>query len=132
MYNLGTVLLFDDDASVREPLRRLLTEAGYEVRTASDGKEALELLKTGGAIPELFLLDLMMPEMTGLELITTLRINPSWADVPVVVLTGTRGYSAEELKVDAVLLKPFNAVDVRAAIYLARSSKRRPENRGRG
>jgi CheY-like chemotaxis protein len=132
MYNLGTVLLVDDDASVREPLRRLLTDAGYNVRTASNGKEALELLNAGGATPELFLLDLMMPEMTGLELITALRLNPSWADIPVVVLTGTRGYSADELKVDAVLLKPFNAVDVRAAIYLARNSKRRPENGGRG
>jgi CheY-like chemotaxis protein len=132
MSNLGTVLVVDDDAGVREHLCRLLTAAGYDVHTVADGKQALALLNAGGAAPELFLLDLVMPEMTGLELIEELRLNPSWADIPVVVLTGTRGHSAHDLKVDAVLLKPFNAVDLRAAIYLARSSKRRPEDSGRG
>jgi CheY-like chemotaxis protein len=131
IYNLGSVLVVDDDAGVREPLSRLLTDAGYDVTTASNGKQALELLHAG-ATPELFLLDLMMPEMTGIELIEALRLNPAWAEIPIIVLTGTRGYSAQDLKIDAVLLKPFNAVDVRAAIYLAKSSKRKTEEGGRG
>src|ERR1700694_4833769 len=114
MANPGSVLIVDDDASVREPLSQLLTDAGYQVRTALNGKQALELLNSG-TVPQLLLLDLMMPEMTGFELIKAVRSNPSWNDLPLIVVTGTRGFSAQDLEVDAVLLKPFNAIDVRAA-----------------
>jgi CheY-like chemotaxis protein len=127
MANPGSVLVVDDDASVREPLSKLLTDAGYQVRTANNGKQALELLNDG-ANPQLVVLDLMMPEMTGFELIKEVRSNPRWNDLPLIVVTGTRGYSAQDLHVDAVLLKPFNAIDVRAAALLARSSRRRGED----
>lgn len=121
--NLGTVLVVDDDAAVRNSLSPFLVAAGYTVRSAANGREALELL-SGGAKLNLLVLDLMMPEMTGLELISALHSNPKWADLPVIVLTGTKGYSAAGLQVDAVMLKPFNAVDVQAAIFLARAAKR--------
>lgn len=124
MARLGTAMVVDDDAGVREPLRLLLEEVGYEVRTAVNGLQALDLLNQG-AIPELLLLDLMMQGMSGFELITALRANPVWDEIPVIVVTGTRGYSTRDLQVDAVLLKPFNVVDVRAAAFLARKAKRR-------
>ena len=123
------VLIVDDDPGVREVLSSFLTAAGYAVRVATGGREALELLG-GGIRPDLFVLDLMMPGMSGLELIPVLRANPGWAGIPVVVLTGSKGYSAAQLQVEAVLLKPFNSVDVQAAIFLARASKRDPEGAG--
>ena len=69
-------------------------------------------------------LDVMMPEMTGPELIVELRADPRLSRLPVIVLTGTKGHSAAELQVDALLMKPFDAIDVQAAIFLARSSAR--------
>ena len=121
--NSDIVLVVDDDASVRSALSRFLTAAGYTVRAAENGREALDLL-AAGAQPSLLVLDLMMPEMTGLELIPALRSQARWVDIPIIVLTGTKGYSAAELQVDAVLLKPFNAVDVQAAVFLARAAKK--------
>ena len=123
---LGTVLVVDDDAGVRQVLTHFLTAAGYAVRAAVNGREALSLLDRG-TIPDLFVLDLMMPEMTGLELISVLRANPDWAGKPIIVLTGTKGYSAAQLHVEAVLLKPFNSLDVQAAVFLARASQRKRE-----
>ena len=124
--NLGTVLVVDDDAVVRETLSRFLTAAGYTVRVVASGREALELLD-GSAKLDLLVLDLIMPEMTGLEIIHALHSNLKWANIPVIVLTGTKGYTAAGLQVDAVLLKPFNAVDVQAAVFLAQVAKRARE-----
>ena len=105
-------------------LRQFLNQAGYEVLGAPDGRHALELLEAG-LEPDLLVLDLMMPVMTGFEVLGALRSNPGWADLPVVVLTATPGFSADHLQVDAVLLKPFDFVDVQAAIHLAQASQRK-------
>lgn len=121
--NLGTVLVVDDDAVVRETLSRFLTAAGYTVRVVANGREALDLLGAS-ALPDLLVLDLMMPEMTGLELIPTLHSNPEWASLPIIVLTGTKGYTAARLQVDAILMKPFSAIDVQAAVFVAQVAKR--------
>ena len=126
---LGTVLVVDDDVGVREVLSHYLTAAGYAVCAASNGREALDLLD-GGERPDLFVLDLMMPVMGGVELISALRAKPGWAETPIIVLTGTKGFSAAQLQVNAVLHKPFNAVDVQAAVFLARASKRSREGSG--
>jgi CheY-like chemotaxis protein len=117
------VLVVDDELPVREILRRFLKQAGYEVSGASNGKEALELMQKG-PLPDLIVLDLMMPVMSGFEVLTALRANPTWSKIPVIVLTATMGYSAGRLLVDATLQKPFEMVDVQAAIHVALASKR--------
>jgi CheY-like chemotaxis protein len=118
-----TVLVVDDELPVREVLGRFLRQAGYQVNSASDGKEALEFIERGD-LPDLIVLDLMMPVMSGFEVLNVLRANPSWAKIPVIVLTATMGFSAERLLVDATLQKPFEMVDVQAAIHVALASKR--------
>jgi CheY-like chemotaxis protein len=120
----GTVLVVDDEASVVEVLRGILTKAGYDVLAASNGAAALELVHSGPS-PDLIVLDLMMPVMTGFEVLSALRANKAWASIPVVVLTGTAGYSTDHLGVDAVLSKPFEAVAVDAAIQVALASTRK-------
>jgi len=79
------VLVVEDDAATRDHLERTLGKAGWQVLSAGNGKEALELLKT--AEPALVLLDLMMPEMDGFEFLNRFRRDPRFLYTPVIVLT---------------------------------------------
>jgi GAF domain-containing protein/CheY-like chemotaxis protein/anti-sigma regulatory factor (Ser/Thr protein kinase) len=79
------ILVVDDDAGVRELLRRILEKDGYSVVEAGNGREALERL--GEISPGLILLDLMMPEMDGFELAETLRAHDAWRAIPILVIT---------------------------------------------
>jgi hypothetical protein len=79
------VLVVDDDEVLRELMRRTLQKEGYAVLEARNGKEALERLRH--TVPGLILLDLMMPEMDGFELVEALRHHEAWRAIPVLVLT---------------------------------------------
>jgi len=79
------VLVVDDDAEVRQLLRRMLESEGYAVVEAENGRVALERLR--GESPSLILLDLMMPEMDGFEFVAELRHHEGWRAIPVVVIT---------------------------------------------
>jgi CheY-like chemotaxis protein len=80
------VLVVEDDADVRETIGLVLQSEGYEVVGASNGKEALELLKAGSP-PSLILTDIMMPVLSGWELIDSIARDPKLAAIPVVVLS---------------------------------------------
>ncbi len=120
----GRVLVVDDEPPVQEILRRFLSKAGYNILLASNGGAALQLVHSGPP-PDLIVLDLMMPVMSGFEVLSALRANKDWANIPVIVLTATMGYSADHLDVDAMLHKPFDAADVDAAIQAALESRRK-------
>jgi CheY-like chemotaxis protein len=79
------VLVVDDDASVRQLLRRMLEPEGYVVVEAEDGRAALERLRD--VSPSVVLLDLMMPEMDGFEFVTEFRRHETWRAIPIVVVT---------------------------------------------
>jgi CheY-like chemotaxis protein/anti-sigma regulatory factor (Ser/Thr protein kinase) len=79
------VLVVDDDAALRELLRRLLEPAGYTVVEAENGRVALERLR--GLSPSVVLLDLMMPEMDGFEFVAEFRRHEAWRTIPIVVIT---------------------------------------------
>jgi len=81
----GSALVVDDDGDARELMRRLLERDGWEVVEAENGRAALARL--GERRPELILLDLMMPEMDGFELLGALRAREAWRTIPVVVVT---------------------------------------------
>jgi CheY-like chemotaxis protein len=114
----ASILVIDDEEGLRSALDRFLSKAGYQVRTAADGREALELVNSG-PVPDLIVLDLSMPVMTGFEVLTALRVNTRWAKIPVIVLSGTAGHSADQLGVAASLPKPFDLGQVRAAVEKA-------------
>ena len=80
-----TVLVVEDDESTRSLLSRTVSELGFRVIEAENGKVALETL--GTCIPALILLDLMMPEMDGFEFSEIVRQNQEWADIPIIVIT---------------------------------------------
>jgi len=81
----GDVLIVEDDPALRELERRTLEKAGWTVFEAETGAKALEIL--GQAIPDLILLDLMLPGMDGFEVLNRLHANPKWKDIPVAVIT---------------------------------------------
>jgi len=87
---LGTVLIVDDDASIRDTARLVLAREGYGVLTASDGHTAIELMSTSEAGKVCALLcDLEMPNVSGKELIDHFRIH--FPSIPIIVLSGASG-----------------------------------------
>ena len=83
--NAGRVLLVDDDEMVRRGVRHALEPPGWEVREAEDGRLAVQALSD--TCPDVIILDLMMPNMDGFELLEELRSRTRWRDIPVVVIT---------------------------------------------
>jgi signal transduction histidine kinase/DNA-binding response OmpR family regulator len=79
------ILVVDDDAPTREFIAELLVKHGYVVATAADGAEARE--SVAASLPELIILDLMLPGMSGFELLSEWRVHSETADLPVLVLT---------------------------------------------
>jgi CheY-like chemotaxis protein/chemotaxis signal transduction protein len=103
------VLVVDDSPSVRRVVSNMLKTAGWEVQTARDGIEALEV--AGKRRPVAVLLDIEMPRMDGYELIATLRSQDQYKHLPLVVLTsraaGKHHQRAMQLGADAYLVKPY-------------------------
>jgi two-component system, sensor histidine kinase and response regulator len=81
------ILIVDDEPDIRDSLREWLEDEGYDVATAADGAEALELLAGGQQVPCLVILDLLMPNVSGSEVYRRMQCDPRLATVPVVVST---------------------------------------------
>jgi two-component system, chemotaxis family, chemotaxis protein CheY len=101
------VLVVDDDADIREVMSAVLTDEGYRVSTAHDGAAALDRLRHGPR-PDLILLDLMMPRMSGWELRAALAEDAALRSIPVVVVSADRGAGPKvaQLGVAGFLSKP--------------------------
>jgi CheY-like chemotaxis protein len=80
------MLVVDDDRDCLDVMRWLLEHWGYDVRTAMNGRDALEYFERGGTA-SLVLLDLMMPVMNGMEFLAERRNRPALADIPVIIVT---------------------------------------------
>jgi len=109
MANPGSLLVIDDDHDILLSLQDVLEVEGYHVITASSGREALEYLRQG-LRPDLILLDLMMPEVSGWAFRAWQRADPALASIPVVVVSG-QGLSAQQvsqLGVAGYLPKPVD------------------------
>jgi CheY-like chemotaxis protein len=92
------ILLVEDSKLLRISTGRALTRAGYEMSFAGDGDEAL--LMAGEKFPDLILLDMMLPKMSGLEVLKALKKEPTTAAIPVVALTGLSSSNADRLRRD--------------------------------
>lgn len=106
----ATVLVADDDSDVLALVVRRLERAGYHVITAEDGAEALRLAQDN--LPDLAVLDIMMPKLTGYEVTQRLREDPATERMPVILLTArvqeadvNRGFTAGA---DDYIKKPFS------------------------
>jgi two-component system alkaline phosphatase synthesis response regulator PhoP len=110
----GKILVADDEAHILHVVSMKLRNAGYEVITAVDGEEALELCTAEH--PDLVITDFQMPFLSGLELCRSLRAQEETRDIPAMMLTA-RGFdiSIEEMteaRISAVLAKPFSPREV--------------------
>jgi two-component system alkaline phosphatase synthesis response regulator PhoP len=128
MYRPGhvpTVLLVDDEPATRQLVALLLQHQGYRVLTAADGHEGLHTASL--QIPDVILLDLMMPEMDGYEVMRQLRRDVATRDILIIVLTAKGGEQdvAESLRLGAVshLEKPYEVEELLRRIQLALSMR---------
>ena len=133
---MNRVLVVDDDPMVTRLVRINLEMEDFEVLEVWDGRAALEVLQ--GNPPELLLLDIMMPQMDGWELLRRLRSDPELSNLPIILLTArvqnmdvARGW---RMGADGYITKPFNPVelagalrDVLAATLEEREARRRRE-----
>ena len=92
------ILLVEDSRLLRQVGAKILEKAGYSVITAGDGEEALILATTSA--PDLILLDMLLPKLSGLEVLKALRQNPTTARIPVVVMSGLTQKNERKLKAD--------------------------------
>jgi CheY-like chemotaxis protein len=92
------ILLVEDSKFLRLATERALARAGYEMSSASDGDEALRIAPI--KLPDLILLDMLLPKMSGLEVLKELKKNPVTKAIPVVVITGMAQKNAERLQQD--------------------------------
>ncbi len=95
MTSPASILIVDDEPNILLSLQFLMKKAGYDVRTATDGEQALD--EIARARPDLVLLDVMMPKLDGFTVCQRIRANPEWQDVRVIMLTA-RGRDVEREK----------------------------------
>jgi putative two-component system response regulator len=89
------VLLVDDSKFLRMANECALCKAGYEVSTAADGEEALRVANE--KLPDIILLDMMLPKISGPDVLKALKANPATMDIPVIVLTSLSQKNEERL-----------------------------------
>lgn len=129
--NSSSILVADDDRVVRRIVTAKLSGLGFEVTEAEDGQEALEILNNG-ATPDLLITDSLMPRMSGLELVRSIRENTALATLPVIMLTSRGGeqdvIEGLETGLDDYVTKPFSpdelAARVRTVLWRTRRDHR--------
>jgi CheY-like chemotaxis protein len=92
----SAILIVDDDEAIRDALGEFLTDEGFAVRTANDGREALDMLAAGFR-PCAILLDLMMPVLNGWDFRAEQLLVPDFAGIPLVLVSGC-GFSAASMR----------------------------------
>lgn len=110
----GSVLVVDDEPNIALSLEYLMKEQGFEVRVARDGEAALEALRE--RLPDVMLLDVMLPKRDGYEVCQTVRSTPEWSKLRIIMLTA-KGRAIEQEKglalgADDYITKPFSTRQV--------------------
>jgi CheY-like chemotaxis protein len=123
------ILIVDDDADLVAFLFSMLVEEQYSIVAASHGQQALDLLEQG-LRPHLILIDLMLPQVSGLDVLNHIRTDPELKAIPRIVITGTSERRA--IVADAVFAKPFDHQKLLQAIHRLVRSDDRKESDGSG
>ena len=113
-----SVLVVDDEPNIVLSLEFIMKQAGFEVRVARDGDEALGAIEASP--PDLVLLDVMMPNRDGYDVCQTIRANPAWKGIYIIMLTA-KGRDIEREKgmalgADDYITKPFSTREVIARV----------------
>ena len=114
----GRVLLIEDEPNIAEAIRFILSRDGWDVTVEENGAQALP--RVADVKPDLVILDLMLPGMSGLEIRSSLRANPATEALRVLMLTakgqGRDRQAAERAGVSAFMSKPFSNAEMRAQV----------------
>src|SRR5579859_3820028 len=115
---MATILVVDDEPSVRRLVRATLETRSYAVQIAEDGQQALDAV--AGARPDLIVLDWMLPDMTGLDVCRDVRANPATAHIPIIFLTAVDAVDNKVASLDAgaddYMTKPFEPQELLARV----------------
>jgi DNA-binding response OmpR family regulator len=123
----ATILIADDNPVLLQGLHHALSAHGYTVQAADDGAAVLDLLARSPVLPDLLLLDVMMPRLSGLDVLLRLREHPCWSTVPVVLVTAATDEALPERAREGgaadVLIKPFRLNELLGCIdrYMRRT-----------
>jgi CheY-like chemotaxis protein len=96
-----TILLIDDNVHLQIAFKKLLTSSGYRVELASDGEEGLRLART--TMPDVVLLDMMLPKLGGVEVLLALKSNRATERIPVIALSGLPSSNEARLRRDGAV-----------------------------
>jgi DNA-binding response OmpR family regulator len=111
------ILIVDDDPTIRSVLEALLEDEGFLPLTATNGREAVNLAREH--LPRLVLMDLMMPVMSGVDAIRTIKDDPNTSNIPIIAMSA--GFVLREavgdLLADSIISKPFDLDALVAAIH---------------
>lgn len=125
-------LVVDDSMVIRHTVCRFLEERGFAVEAASNGMEALDILKR--VVPALVITDMQMPAMGGSELISVLKDKPDTAAIPIVILTGrSSGFDQSEKRAEFTIFKDIDIqeqLEKALAAVSASTAKAKPAKRG--
>jgi CheY-like chemotaxis protein len=103
----AVALVVDDSMVIRHTVSRFLEDRGFAVESASNGKEALEILKR--VKPALVITDMQMPAMSGSELISALKNEPETVSIPILILTGvSSGFDHKENRAEFTIFKDID------------------------
>jgi two-component system NtrC family response regulator/two-component system nitrogen regulation response regulator GlnG len=110
--NSAKVLLIDDDKRLSEVVEALLTAEGYAVNSASDGLEGLSAIRKHN--PSVVVLDIQMPHMDGIEVLSRMRSHPHLQHIPVILASAERGVSgiAQRFSHTSAIQKPFDLMQL--------------------
>jgi len=116
---MARILVVDDEKDIRNLLRQVLEHAGYQVETAANGREALEMVER--SLPDLMLLDIMMPELDGWEVCRQVKSKQRTKHLPVILLTVRNQpldkiVGTEVVGADDYITKPFDLDDLLARV----------------
>jgi DNA-binding response OmpR family regulator len=120
------ILIVDDEKDIVETLRFILEAEGFSCLTAYDGEEALT--KTKAELPDLLILDVMLPKINGYKVCRLLKFDAKYKDIPILMVTARSQEEdksiGEETGADEYITKPFNIEDVVSLVkqYLAKNN----------
>ena len=107
-----TVVIVEDDRPIADYVAAVVADAGYQAVVATHGRQALEVIET--TRPALIITDLMLPFLSGAEVIAAVRAHPepARAGVPVIVMTAAHRQAARVVGADAIMHKPFGVAEL--------------------
>jgi len=125
--NLKRIICVEDETEMIDLIRLILSRRGFEIIGAYGGKEGLESIRK--ELPDLVLLDLMMPDMDGWEVYQQMKADVTTRDIPVIVVTA-KAQSIDKVlglhiaKVDAYVAKPFSPQELLTSVEIVLNRKR--------